>query len=226
MLIIEPPPQLTNQSFTAQQKEFCEQWPKFSGVIGEDVLTFIKRVNQAMQNLRLMGSDRKNQTAKQQSVCSILHNNTQARQEKMNAVIATNLQKITQPREGLASFYKDPSSGTALQEISFWLNLELALLRIQEKRESSEVALTLNVLKHGKRKTASESGIKPKVANFGDKAEDTVFLNALQNQVSKWIRQIQKVTKLDRDPSSTSALQEISFWLNLERALLRIQEKR
>ena len=44
-----------------------------------------------------------------------------------------------------------PSSGTALQEISFWLNLERALLRIQEKLESVKVALTLNVLKHGKR---------------------------------------------------------------------------
>lgn len=64
------------------------------------------------------------------------------------------------------------------------------------------------------------------MADFGDKVEDSTFLNALQNQVSKWIREIQKVTKLDRDPSSGTALQEISFWLNLERALLRIQEKR
>ena len=46
---------------------------------------------------------------------------------------------------------RDPASGTALQEISFWLNLERALLRIQEKRDSLEVALTLDVLRHGKR---------------------------------------------------------------------------
>ena len=46
---------------------------------------------------------------------------------------------------------RDPASGTALQEISFWLNLERALLRIQEKRESMDIALTLDVLKHGKR---------------------------------------------------------------------------
>ena len=46
---------------------------------------------------------------------------------------------------------RDPSSGKALQEISFWLNLERALLRDQEKRESVEVALTLDILKHGKR---------------------------------------------------------------------------
>ena len=67
---------------------------------------------------------------------------------------------------------------------------------------------------------------KPRVEDLRDKAEDSSFLNALQNLVSKWIREIQKVTKLDRDPSNGTALQEISFWLNLERALLRIQEKR
>ena len=46
---------------------------------------------------------------------------------------------------------RDPASGTALQEISFWLNLERALLRIQEKRESPEITLTLDILKQGKR---------------------------------------------------------------------------
>lgn len=52
---------------------------------------------------------------------------------------------------------RDPSSGTALQEISFWLNLERALLRIQEKRESPEIVLTLEILKHGKRFHATVS---------------------------------------------------------------------
>ena len=52
---------------------------------------------------------------------------------------------------------RDPASGTALQEISFWLNLERALLRIQEKRESTEIALTLDILKHGKRFHATVS---------------------------------------------------------------------
>ena len=45
------------------------------------------------------------------------------------------------------------------------------------------------------------------VSDFGEKVEDSTFLNALQNQVTKWIREIQKVTKLDRDPSSGTALQ-------------------
>lgn len=68
---------------------------------------------------------------------------------------------------------RDPSSGTALQEISFWLNLERALLRIQEKRESAEVALTLDVLKHGKRFHATvsfdtDTGLKQATATVND----------------------------------------------------------
>lgn len=56
--------------------------------------------------------------------------------------------------------------------------------------------------------------------------DDSSFLNALQQGVNRWVKEIQKVTKLDRDPSSGSTLQEISFWLNLERALVKLQEKR
>ena len=52
---------------------------------------------------------------------------------------------------------RDPSSGTALQEISFWLSLERALLRIQEKRENQEIQLTLDILKAGKRFHATVS---------------------------------------------------------------------
>ena len=52
---------------------------------------------------------------------------------------------------------RDASSGTALQEISFWLNLENALNKIQLKRNSPEVNLTLDVLKAGKRFHATVS---------------------------------------------------------------------
>ena len=44
-----------------------------------------------------------------------------------------------------------------MQEIGFWLNLERALYRIQEKREGTEIQLTLDVLKHGKRFHATVS---------------------------------------------------------------------
>lgn len=68
---------------------------------------------------------------------------------------------------------RDPSSGTSLQEISFWLNLERALHRIQEKRGSIEVALTLDILKHGKRFHATvsfdtDTGLKQSLATVND----------------------------------------------------------
>lgn len=60
-----------------------------------------------------------------------------------------------------------------MQEISFWLNLERALHRIQEKRESLEVALTLDILKHGKRFHATvsfdtDTGLKQALSNVND----------------------------------------------------------
>jgi dynein heavy chain 1, cytosolic len=75
-------------------------------------------------------------------------------------------------------------------------------------------------------KKANDENKKPKVDNFSDRVEDINFLNQLQAGVSRWIREIKKVSKLDRDPSPGTALQEISFWLNLERALNRILERR
>ncbi len=104
--------------------------------------------------------------------------------------------------------------------------LEMGLLHLQQNIDIPEITLVVHPAVASVIKKAVENNTKPKVADFGDKVEDSTFLNNLQNQVSKWIREIQKVTKLDRDPSSGTALQEVSFWLNLERALLRIQEKR
>ena len=104
--------------------------------------------------------------------------------------------------------------------------LEMGLLHLQQNIDIPEITLTMHPAVLQVMKTAEANSVKPKVTYFGDKVEDSTFLNALTTLVSKWIREIQKVTKLDRDPSSGTSLQEISFWLNLERALLRIQEKR
>lgn len=40
---------------------------------------------------------------------------------------------------------------------------------------------------------AADEGRKPRVADFGDKVEDSTFLNQLQNGVNRWIKEIQKV---------------------------------
>ncbi|XP_073783095.1 cytoplasmic dynein 1 heavy chain 1 isoform X2 [Danio rerio] len=104
--------------------------------------------------------------------------------------------------------------------------LEMGLLHLQQNIEIPEISLLIHPIISNVAKQCYERGEKPKVTDFGDKVEDPTFLNQLQSGVNRWIREIQKVTKLDRDPASGTALQEISFWLNLERALNRIQEKR
>ncbi|XP_018494643.2 dynein heavy chain, cytoplasmic [Galendromus occidentalis] len=105
--------------------------------------------------------------------------------------------------------------------------LEMGLLHLQQNIDIPEITLMVHptvaaVIK----KCLDEENRKANVNDFGDSVEDSSFLNQLQNGVNRWIREIQKVTKLERDPSSGTAQQEISFWLNLQRALLRIQEKR
>ncbi|CAK8687664.1 unnamed protein product [Clavelina lepadiformis] len=104
--------------------------------------------------------------------------------------------------------------------------LEMGLLHLQQNIDIPEISLVVHPSVAAVVKSCSKEGRKPSVQDFGNKVEDSTFLNILQNGVNRWIREIQKVTKLDRDPSSGTALQEISFWLNLERALLRIQEMR
>ncbi|XP_077125303.1 cytoplasmic dynein 1 heavy chain 1 isoform X2 [Ranitomeya variabilis] len=104
--------------------------------------------------------------------------------------------------------------------------LEMGLLHLQQNIEIPEISLMIHPNIINVAKQCYERSEKPKVTDFGDKVEDPTFLNQLQSGVNRWIREIQKVTKLDRDPASGTALQEISFWLNLERALYRIQEKR
>ncbi|PSN49082.1 Dynein heavy chain [Blattella germanica] len=104
--------------------------------------------------------------------------------------------------------------------------LEMGLLHLQQNIDIPEISLPVHQTVAAVIKRCADEGRKPKVADFGDRVEDSTFLNQLQNGVNRWIKEIQKVTKLEREPSSGTALQEISFWLNLERALHRIQEKR
>ena len=97
---------------------------------------------------------------------------------------------------------RDPSSGTALQEVSFWLNLERALLRIQEKRESLEVGLTLDILKHGKRFHATvsfdtDTGLKQALATVND-------YNPLMKDFP--INDLLSATELDRIRAALTAI--------------------
>ena len=69
---------------------------------------------------------------------------------------------------------RDLSTGSAMQEVTFWLNIERALHKIQEQMSGPEVLLTLDALKLGKRFHAtisfdSDTGLKEaldKVKNY------------------------------------------------------------
>jgi dynein heavy chain 1 len=51
---------------------------------------------------------------------------------------------------------------------------------------------------------ANAEGRKASPADFGDDVENAGFLNDLQKIVAKWVKEIQKVTKMERDPSTGS----------------------
>ncbi|CAF0789670.1 unnamed protein product [Didymodactylos carnosus] len=70
-----------------------------------------------------------------------------------NPIVAQVLRQCSEKnqRPSVTKLERDPSTGSALQEITFWLNMERSLYRIQEHMTSPEVALTLDVLRIGKR---------------------------------------------------------------------------
>ena len=104
--------------------------------------------------------------------------------------------------------------------------LELQLTHLQQNVDIPEITLKPHTKVKEVVTLAAAEKRKPTVADFGDLVENADFLNALQKGVSKWVKEMQKVTKMERDPSSGSAIQEVNFWLNLEDALRKMKEKR
>lgn len=61
--------------------------------------------------------------------------------------------------QAVTKLSRDVSSGTASQEINFWLSMENALESIEAQLKGEEVTLALDVLKHAKRFHATVSFI-------------------------------------------------------------------
>ncbi|ORZ40908.1 dynein heavy chain [Catenaria anguillulae PL171] len=80
--------------------------------------------------------------------------------------------------------------------------LELALLHLQQNVEIPEVVLH------------AQPAIHQAIARAREQAD-----------VALWVKEIQKVTRLSRDPTTGTASQEINFWLNMERALEKIDKQ-
>lgn len=99
--------------------------------------------------------------------------------------------------------------------------LELSLLHLQQNVEIPETALTIHpvVQRAVERCHAEGSRVTLDAITPPELLTDASFLNKLQSDVNSWIKEIQSVTKLNRDVASGTASQEINFWLSMERAL-------
>ncbi|TQS39101.1 hypothetical protein Golomagni_00379 [Golovinomyces magnicellulatus] len=101
--------------------------------------------------------------------------------------------------------------------------LGLSLLHLQQNVEIPELILPLHPLVQNAIDEAAVRGVKATPEFIpAQSLQDSAFLNSLQSLVNGWIKSIQSITKMSRDPSSGSATQEINFWLNMESALERI----
>ncbi|MCJ1472503.1 hypothetical protein MMC13_001151 [Lambiella insularis] len=104
--------------------------------------------------------------------------------------------------------------------------LELSLLHLQQNIEIPDLYLPIPDVVQDALDTASSAGSKPTVDFIPSTLlSDSRFLNDLQNTVNTWIKSIQAITKMSRDPDSGSAAQEINFWISMESALDRIESQ-
>lgn len=73
------------------------------------------------------------------------------------------------------------------------VELEMGLLHLQQNIDIPEISLPVHPVVASVIKKCAEENRKPKVADFGDRVEDSTVLNQLQNGVNRWIKEIQKV---------------------------------
>lgn len=107
--------------------------------------------------------------------------------------------------------------------------LELSLYNCKQNVQIPHVSLNFHPeVSSANARVASTEKRPLKPEDMGEMAKATDFLNALQSGVNGWIKDIQRVTKLDRIdamPSNSETAQEIAFWLELESELTSIDRQ-
>ncbi|EPQ28904.1 uncharacterized protein PFL1_03705 [Pseudozyma flocculosa PF-1] len=98
--------------------------------------------------------------------------------------------------------------------------LELSLLHLQQNVELPEIHLAVHPVIRAAVERCQAAGQKVTVEAIQPASllEDSSFLNKLQADVNSWVKEVQTITKLDRNVASGSASQEVSFWLAMEKA--------
>lgn len=75
--------------------------------------------------------------------------------------------------------------------------LEVGLLHLQQNIDIPEISLPIHPTIQSVVKKANDAGRKPIAEELSGSLGDSTFLNALQKDVSRWIREIQKVREVD-----------------------------
>ncbi|KAK5628509.1 hypothetical protein RRF57_004225 [Xylaria bambusicola] len=102
--------------------------------------------------------------------------------------------------------------------------LELSLLHLQQNVEIPELSLSFHPIVQTALDDAAARGVRPSTDLISNRLlSDSTFMNNLQSTVNSWIKSIQAITKLTRDPVTRTATQEINFWLSMESALEGIE---
>ncbi|GAB1316626.1 dynein heavy chain, partial [Madurella fahalii] len=107
-----------------------------------------------------------------------------------------------------------------------WTELELSLSHLQQNVEIPEVSLPFHPIVQTALDEAAARQAKPTLDLIPPAVlQDSTFLNNLQATVNNWIKSIQVITKMTRDPTTGTATQEINFWLSMESALEGIENQ-
>lgn len=101
------------------------------------------------------------------------------------------------------------------------IELEGSLRQVQQHAEIPHVVLPI----HPAVRAACERGGTLADLEPPSLLDDDAFVNALHADTNGWVRAVQSVTRLDRDASSGTALQEASFWAAMESALDALDEQ-
>lgn len=139
----------------------------------------------------------------------------EASSQQANSTLESTAQKTYNDKESIGAI---PTTRRKIAE------LELSLLHLQQNIEIPELNLNFHpivdsALEKDPNVDLSIDLIPAKYLN------DTDFLNALQSNVNGWIKSIQGITRMSRDPENGTAAQEINFWLSMETALKHIENQ-
>ncbi|KAI9672025.1 MAG: Dynein heavy chain, cytoplasmic [Trizodia sp. TS-e1964] len=104
--------------------------------------------------------------------------------------------------------------------------LGTSLMHLQQDIAIPPITLTLNPVVQSVLDDALARNVRPSVDLVpAALLQDSTFLNSLNANVNTWIKAIQGITKMSRDPESGTATQEINFWLLMESSLEDIEVK-